>query len=220
VPDTEERQCPDCGASLSTMAGPEGFCPECLIQLGLAGADEDPSDPVNLASEDESQVPERIGNYRLVRRLGEGGMGTVFLAEQVQPIRRTVALKLIKAGMDTRQIVSRFESERQALALLDHPSSRPVAACWANAINARLSRSITWPKSMPSRGTGTRPSRCSARRSRTVSRTSETPRASSKGRFGEIIGVIPSSRPSSQTYPNSRRHLPVSDSRSAVTSIP
>jgi len=64
----------------------------------------------------------QIGPYRLLRLLGEGGMGEVWLAEQKTPIHRTVALKLIKAGMDTKAVVARFESERQALAMMDHPS--------------------------------------------------------------------------------------------------
>jgi serine/threonine protein kinase len=64
----------------------------------------------------------QIGPYRLLQLIGEGGMGEVWLAEQKQPIHRTVALKLIKAGMDTRAVVARFESERQALALMDHPN--------------------------------------------------------------------------------------------------
>jgi eukaryotic-like serine/threonine-protein kinase len=63
-----------------------------------------------------------IGPYHLLRVLGEGGMGEVWLTEQTKPIHRTVALKLIKAGMDTKAVVARFESERQALALMDHPS--------------------------------------------------------------------------------------------------
>ena len=64
---------------------------------------------------------EPIGPYRLLQRIGEGGMGEVWLAEQTEPIHRQVALKLIKAGLDTRQVVARFEAERQALALMDHP---------------------------------------------------------------------------------------------------
>jgi eukaryotic-like serine/threonine-protein kinase len=64
----------------------------------------------------------QIGPYRLLQRVGEGGMGEVWLAEQTSPIHRTVALKLIKAGMDTHAVVARFESERQALALMDHPN--------------------------------------------------------------------------------------------------
>ncbi|MFN8179617.1 MAG: serine/threonine-protein kinase [bacterium] len=67
-----------------------------------------------------------IGPYRLVETLGEGGFGVVYLAEQTRPIRRRVALKLIKPGMDTKQTVARFEAERQALALMDHPGIAQV----------------------------------------------------------------------------------------------
>jgi serine/threonine protein kinase len=67
-----------------------------------------------------------IGPYHLLQRIGEGGMGEVWLAEQKQPVRRRVAVKLIKAGMDTREVVARFESERQALALMDHPAIAKV----------------------------------------------------------------------------------------------
>ena len=63
-----------------------------------------------------------IGPYKLLQQIGEGGMGTVFMAEQSQPVQRRVALKIIKPGMDSRQVVARFEAERQALALMDHPS--------------------------------------------------------------------------------------------------
>ncbi len=64
----------------------------------------------------------RIGCYQLLEEIGHGGMGTVFLAEQVQPVRRTVALKIIKPGMDSAEILSRFQSERQALEMMDHPN--------------------------------------------------------------------------------------------------
>jgi serine/threonine protein kinase len=67
-----------------------------------------------------------IGPYRLLERIGEGGMGEVWMAEQREPIQRKVALKIIKAGMDTRQVVARFEAERQALALMDHPNIAKV----------------------------------------------------------------------------------------------
>jgi non-specific serine/threonine protein kinase/serine/threonine-protein kinase len=69
---------------------------------------------------------ETIGPYRLLQKIGEGGMGEVWLAEQTEPIHRQVALKLIKAGLDTRQVVARFEAERQALALMDHPGIAKV----------------------------------------------------------------------------------------------
>jgi len=63
-----------------------------------------------------------FGRYQIVRSLGEGGMGTVYLAEQREPIRRSVALKVIKLGMDTSQVLARFANERQALAIMDHPN--------------------------------------------------------------------------------------------------
>jgi len=71
--------------------------------------------------DDSSALPEHIGPYRLIRALGSGGMGEVHLAEQSAPIRRQVALKIIKRGMDTREVVARFEAERRALAKMNHP---------------------------------------------------------------------------------------------------
>jgi serine/threonine protein kinase/tetratricopeptide (TPR) repeat protein len=68
----------------------------------------------------------RIGPYTLLDAIGEGGMGTVFMAEQSHPVRRKVALKIIKPGMDTKQVVARFEAERQALAMMDHPNIAKV----------------------------------------------------------------------------------------------
>jgi eukaryotic-like serine/threonine-protein kinase len=76
---------------------------------------------------------EAIGPYRLVELLGEGGMGVVYRAEQVTPIRRDVALKLIRRGLDTDRIVARFESERQALARMDHPGIARVLDAGASA---------------------------------------------------------------------------------------
>src|SRR5215469_2041051 len=67
-----------------------------------------------------------IGRYHLLEKAGEGGMGEVWLAEQKKPVRRRVALKLVKAGMNTRDVIARFESERQALALMDHPAIAKV----------------------------------------------------------------------------------------------
>jgi serine/threonine protein kinase len=67
-----------------------------------------------------------VGRYKLLERIGEGGMAVVYMAEQTEPIRRKVALKIIKLGMDTRQVIARFEAERQALALMDHPSIAKV----------------------------------------------------------------------------------------------
>jgi eukaryotic-like serine/threonine-protein kinase len=85
-----------------------------------------------LASEGESQlnrieVPAgMVGRYRLLEKIGEGGMGEVWQAEQREPVRRRVAFKVVKAGMHTREVMARFESERQALALMDHPAIAKV----------------------------------------------------------------------------------------------
>ncbi len=77
--------------------------------------------------EDSARLVGRdVGPYRILELVGEGGMGSVYLAEQRQPIRRRVALKLIKLGMDTKDVIARFESERQALALMDHPNIAKV----------------------------------------------------------------------------------------------
>src|SRR5712692_5296489 len=80
----------------------------------------------SIATIDEPQITERpgtiIGPYKLLEQIGEGGFGVVFMAEQSQPVRRKVALKVLKPGMDTRQVVARFEAERQALAIMDHPN--------------------------------------------------------------------------------------------------
>ena len=75
-----------------------------------------------LAAESTSYISRQIGPYKLRELLGEGGMGSVYVAEQEKPVRRKVALKIIKPGMGSREVISRFESERQALALMDHPN--------------------------------------------------------------------------------------------------
>src|SRR5262245_61960253 len=70
-----------------------------------------------------TEVPgTQIGPYRLLEEIGEGAFGVVFMAEQLEPVRRKVALKILKPGMDTRQVIARFEAERQAVALMDHPN--------------------------------------------------------------------------------------------------
>jgi serine/threonine-protein kinase len=74
-----------------------------------------------------------IGPYKLREQIGEGGMGNVYLANQKEPVRRTVALKIIKPGMDTREVVARFEAERQALALMNHPNVAKVLDAGATA---------------------------------------------------------------------------------------
>ncbi len=69
---------------------------------------------------------DRIGRYKLLEQIGEGGFGVVWMAEQEEPVRRRVALKIIKLGMDTREVVARFEAERQALAMMEHPNIASV----------------------------------------------------------------------------------------------
>lgn len=76
---------------------------------------------------------DRIGNYKILQLIGEGGCGSVFMAEQEQPVRRRVALKVIKLGMDTKNVIARFEAERQALALMDHPNIAKVFDAGATA---------------------------------------------------------------------------------------
>jgi len=81
------------------------------------------SDPSVLPAVPIAEGPgTRIGRYKLLQQIGEGGMGVVYMAEQEEPVRRRVALKIIKLGMDTKQVVARFEAERQALAMMDQPN--------------------------------------------------------------------------------------------------
>jgi serine/threonine protein kinase len=95
-----------------------------LVAHQEAGSFLEPPVPSLVATVDEP-LTERpgtiIGPYKLLEQIGEGGFGIVFMAEQQHPVRRKVALKVLKPGMDTRQVVARFEAERQALALMDHP---------------------------------------------------------------------------------------------------
>ena len=96
-----------------------------------------------------------IGPYKLLEQIGEGGMGVVFMAEQTQPVRRKVALKIIKPGMDTRQVIARFEAERQALAH-DGPSQhRQGARCRRDRVRAAPTSSWSWSTASRSPSTAT-----------------------------------------------------------------
>ena len=99
---------------------------ESLLRFHNAGAGETGGARKTAGLEAGAEAPASIGSYRLLQKLGEGGMGEVYEAEQQRPVRRRVALKIIKWGMDTREVVARFESERQALALMDHPNIAKV----------------------------------------------------------------------------------------------
>jgi eukaryotic-like serine/threonine-protein kinase len=109
------RLCAECGTPLPDDV-PEGACPVCAFRgaLSLSGG-------TSQATVIE-QPGDRIGRYKLLEQIGEGGYGVVYMAEQTEPIRRRVALKVVKLGMDTTQVIARFEAERQALALMDHPN--------------------------------------------------------------------------------------------------
>ena len=111
----------------------------------FAGAGDSPESHVfsTLTPEEchDAEAPsEVIDQYKLLEQIGEGGMGVVYMAEQTQPIRRKVALKIIKPGMDSRQVIARFEAERQALALMDHPNIAKVFDAGSTATRPPLLR--------------------------------------------------------------------------------
>jgi serine/threonine protein kinase/tetratricopeptide (TPR) repeat protein len=113
-------KCSVCGAFLP-VDSPGGHCQSCLLQLGMGILEVIPAVRESRADEATSLQPGgRIRDYRLLQQIGEGGCGLVFLAEQEKPVRRRVALKLVRPGSDTPQGMARFEAERQVLALLDH----------------------------------------------------------------------------------------------------
>ncbi len=105
----------------------ERFFSECVSGLALEDGDiSERPEFENKNSMAGEMVGMRIGRYRLLRQLGEGGCGVVYLAEQEEPVRRRVAFKLIKLGMDTKNVIARFDAERQALAMMDHPNIAKV----------------------------------------------------------------------------------------------
>ncbi len=104
-------------ALLSAHAQPGSFLQHPAVAADATAIDESP------ISESPGTI---IGPYKLLQQIGEGGMGVVFMAEQNEPIRRTVAVKIVKLGMDTRQVIARFEAERHALALMDHSNIAKV----------------------------------------------------------------------------------------------
>src|SRR5436305_1605240 len=114
--------CPQCEAELDSR-DPAGLCPNCLMQGAFdssVGADESGTQTIDTST--AAAGDDDFGRYHILRPLGEGGMGTVYLAEQREPIRRHVALKVVKLGMDTSLVLARFANERQALAVMDHPN--------------------------------------------------------------------------------------------------
>jgi serine/threonine protein kinase/tetratricopeptide (TPR) repeat protein len=132
-------KCPKCQSDNPQTAQ---FCAACGTSLATLGVESGsplpvptPSAPTPATTPTQTLRPEVKdttlgaligGKYKLLEELGSGGMGVVYLAEQVEPVKRRVALKIIKLGMDTRQVVTRFETERQALAVMDHPNIAKV----------------------------------------------------------------------------------------------
>ncbi len=97
------------------------------------------SDPTRTVSRPLSEGPgTTIDNYKLLQRIGEGGFGVVYMAEQTRPVKRRVALKIIKLGMDTKQVIARFEAERQALAMMDHPNVAKVFDAGVHGVQFRI----------------------------------------------------------------------------------
>ena len=141
--------CRECGAAVPD-GSPGGLCGKCLLALGLerfpadlemtstaaaAFSSHQPSAPATAQGPSgtialnlplREKPGDRIGRYKLLQQIGEGGCGIVYMAQQEEPVRRRVALKVIKLGMDTKQVIARFEAERQALALMDHPNIAKV----------------------------------------------------------------------------------------------
>src|SRR5262249_51105903 len=98
------------------------------VASGTFASTDPAADAARTATHHPADAPGLVlaGRYKLVEPIGEGGMGTVWMAQQVEPVKRAVAVKLIKAGMDSRAVLARFEAERQALALMDHPNIAKV----------------------------------------------------------------------------------------------
>src|SRR5580765_5498447 len=127
------RTCAKCGATLVAESALD-VCPRCVappllatkLTLRLDPAVDAPNSTPALSDGSQGNPGDRIGRYKLLQKIGEGGCGVVYMAEQEEPVRRRVAVKVIKLGMDTKQVVARFEAERQALALMDHQNIAKV----------------------------------------------------------------------------------------------
>ncbi len=125
IPDSDRRRAyvrEACGGDETRIAHIEALLvavegPDSLLDRAAAG------NPMVTIDRPATESPGTvIGPYKLIEQIGEGGMGSVWMAQQTVPVKRLVAVKLIKAGMDSRQVIARFEAERQALALMDHPN--------------------------------------------------------------------------------------------------
>ena len=99
---------------------------QALLRADESGESFLPEQPKATVGAITEKPGDRIGRYKLLEQIGEGGCGVVYMAEQEEPVRRRVALKVLKLGMDTKSVIARFEAERQALALMDHPNIAKV----------------------------------------------------------------------------------------------
>ena len=122
--ETHLSVCPVCAALLDRTVGLGDAFEACLRSASGPTFLLAPSPTSTAPSAEDAGT--RIGLYRLLHKLGEGGMGTVWMAEQFAPVRRKVALKILRPGLDSEHVVTRFEAERQALALMDHPNIAKV----------------------------------------------------------------------------------------------
>ena len=113
-------RCPECGEQTSGDGRFAPLCPRCLVWIALDG------EAAEEARNHADGTSEETYPYRIVRVLGEGGMGIVYLAEQQEPVRRQVAVKVLRPGLDSETVLARFEAERQALAMMDHPNIAKV----------------------------------------------------------------------------------------------
>jgi eukaryotic-like serine/threonine-protein kinase len=116
---SKRYHCRRCGNELPEGLSEESLCSKCQSDSTIDGPLPSGGGSPTITS---AVSPDHIGPYKILECLGEGGMGVVYLAEQEQPIRRKLALKVIKQGMDTHEVIARFESERQALAIMNHPN--------------------------------------------------------------------------------------------------
>ncbi len=147
---TVPKHCAKCGGTLAPESA-LSVCPRCVAAQVL-----EPDTPVGvertagpspLVACPLERVGDSIGRYKLREKIGEGGCGLVYVAEQTEPVRRRVALKVIKLGMDTRAVVARFEAERQALALIDPDVAATRSPPGHDGTNSRASDGVPpWPE--------------------------------------------------------------------------
>ena len=111
IGEPDPETCDQCGKAIPTWA-PGGNCPTCLLGTKPAGSGN---------RETAASMRERIGDWELIDRIGEGAFGVVYSAEQLRPVKRSAAIKILRPGMASKEVLARFQAESQALALMNHP---------------------------------------------------------------------------------------------------